>query len=74
MGSPETTCWALLRDAAWSLAAREEFAGRYTPLVRLLLLCQLRRNPLRHAHELTRQQLLGRFEPEPVTDPAMDLG
>jgi hypothetical protein len=39
----------------------------------LILLCQLGRCPLWHAHELTRQQLLGRFEPEPVADLAMHL-
>ena len=39
----------------------------------LILLCQLGRYPLWHAHEFTQQQLLGRFEPEPVTDLAMDL-
>ena len=40
---------------------------------RLLLLCQLGRYPLWHAHEFTQQQLLGRFEPEPVADLAMYL-
>ena len=39
----------------------------------VILLCQLGRYPLWHAHEFTQQQLLGRFEPEPVTDLAMDL-
>ena len=39
----------------------------------LILLCQLGRYPLWHAHEFTQQQLLGCFEPEPVTDLAMDL-
>src|SRR3954464_4193634 len=39
----------------------------------IILLCDLSRDPLWHAHELTRQQLLGRFEPEPVADPAMHL-
>ena len=40
---------------------------------RLVLLCQLGRYPLWHAHEFTQQQLLGRFEPEPVADLAMYL-
>src|SRR5512135_3410697 len=40
---------------------------------RLVLLCQLSRYPLWHAHELTQQPLLGRFEPEPVADLAMYL-
>src|SRR5512142_3359437 len=39
----------------------------------LLLLCQLRRNPLRHGHKLTHQQLLGRLEAEPVADLPMHL-
>ena len=39
----------------------------------LVLLCQLGRYPLWHAHEFTQQQLLGRFEPEPVADLAMYL-
>ena len=39
----------------------------------LILLCQLGRYPLWHAHEFTQQQLLGRFEPEPVADLAMYL-
>ena len=42
-------------------------------LIRLILLCQLGRYPLWHAHEFTQQQLLGRFEPEPVADLAMYL-
>ena len=39
----------------------------------LILLCQLGRYPLWHAHKFTQEQLLGRFEPEPVADLAMDL-
>ena len=39
----------------------------------LILLCQLSGNPLWHGHDLTQQQLLGGFEPEPVADLAMDL-
>ncbi len=42
-------------------------------IVPLILLCQLGRYPLWHAHEFTQQQLLGRFEPEPVADLAMYL-
>ena len=41
--------------------------------ISLILLCQLGRYPLWHAHEFTQQQLLGRFEPEPVADLAMYL-
>src|SRR5271165_1481073 len=39
----------------------------------IILLCQLGRYSLWHAHEFTQQQLLGRFEPEPVADLAMYL-
>ena len=39
----------------------------------LLRLCQLRRNPLRHSHELTPQPLIGGLETEPVADLSMDL-
>ena len=39
----------------------------------LVLLYQLSGNPLRHGHDLTRQQLLSGFEPKPVADLAMDL-
>src|SRR5215467_929182 len=41
--------------------------------MRLMLLCHLSGYPLWHAHELTQQRLLGRFEPEPVADLAMHL-
>src|SRR5271165_542402 len=43
------------------------------PKSSLVLLCQLRRDLLWHAHEITQQQLLGRFEAEPVADLAMHL-
>src|SRR5436305_799849 len=39
----------------------------------LILLCQLGRNPLWHSHKFTQHPLLGRFDPEPVADPAMYL-
>src|SRR5512135_1434342 len=48
-------------------------SARGSNLAWLMLLCQLGWGPLRHAHELTPLQFLGRFEAEPVADPAMDL-
>src|SRR5271157_3393121 len=41
--------------------------------VNFQLVTRLGRYPLWHAHEFTQQQLLGRFEPEPVADLAMYL-
>src|SRR5512135_1427804 len=58
IGDPRATAWRLPCEY---------------PCSHLVLLCQLRRDPLWHAHELTQQQLLGRFEAEPVADLAMHL-
>src|SRR4051812_20656641 len=52
-----------------------EFAARVKRLLRtcLVLLCQLHRDPLRHGHELTQQQLLGPLDAEPVANLPMHL-
>src|SRR5262249_61918024 len=61
-------------DQGFALGAgwRKGFFWRYSSSS-LMLLCHLRGYPLWHAHELTQQRLLGRFEPEPVADLAMHL-
>ncbi|MBV8233474.1 MAG: transposase [Planctomycetaceae bacterium] len=67
--------WHLLKNLR---EAVERVLERHSAVVdaalkALVLLCQLRRDPLWHAPELTRQPPLGRFEPEPVAELAMDL-
>jgi hypothetical protein len=61
----DKSLWA---DAAPSTLRKEEQQWLMPERMRaltggLVLLCQLGRYPLWHAHEFTRQQLLGRFEP-----------
>ena len=60
-------------DPFWTDNASGLVSGLISHVESLVLLCQLGRYPLWHAHEFTQQQLLGRFEPEPVADLAMYL-